>query len=426
MNAQPPPMARRVAVGALALTAASLPLYVVRWHIGPLPTTLLENLILLTVAAYIWVLWAERRHPAARTPYDFAIIALLIAGIVGVVVSPDPIRATGIYRAYFLEAIALFYIAVDLLRSPRDFRMVLLGGGVGASALAVGQVVLFGVTFANHSVQLGAAPSFLNTSSNAVALYLEPAVAIATGLVLFAGWARDRWLAVACLALTLIGTLFTRSRGAYGALAVLVAMVVSSLPTWRLRIVSMVTLLAAFIAFLKIPIIAARLSDVQYSILLRDSLYQQAFHLLSQRPLLGAGISGYPVRVAPFRPIHQTIELYPHNLWLTTWSELGLLGLVAFAVIFFMLIWRGFRALSYASDLNRAVIWGAVAALVLYAVHGMVDSPYWKNDLSVEFWLVAALEVAAIREALAARSGLGAAAPERGQLVAAKDPTLER
>jgi hypothetical protein len=34
-------------------------------------------------------------------------------------------------------------------------------------------------------------------------------------------------------------------------------------------------------------------------------------------------------------------------------------------------------------------------------VHGLFDSPYWKNDLSVEFWLLAALEVVAIRGARA-------------------------
>ena len=45
----------------------------------------------------------------------------------------------------------------------------------------------------------------------------------------------------------------------------------------------------------------------------------------------------------------------------------------------------------------RAVIWGALASLILYTAHGMVDSPYWKNDLSIEFWFIAALSVVAIR-----------------------------
>jgi hypothetical protein len=33
---------------------------------------------------------------------------------------------------------------------------------------------------------------------------------------------------------------------------------------------------------------------------------------------------------------------------------------------------------------------------VVFGVHGLVDSPYWKNDLSLEFWILAALEVVAI------------------------------
>jgi O-antigen ligase len=84
-------------------------------------------------------------------------------------------------------------------------------------------------------------------------------------------------------------------------------------------------------------------------------------------------------------------------MWLTAWSELGLLGLIAFAVIFFGLLWYGVRALPRAEGFHRALLWGAVGALVLHTIHGLFDSPYWKNDLSVEFWLLAALQVVAIR-----------------------------
>jgi glycosyltransferase involved in cell wall biosynthesis len=42
---------------------------------------------------------------------------------------------------------------------------------------------------------------------------------------------------------------------------------------------------------------------------------------------------------------------------------------------------------------------------VLWTVHGLVDSPYWKNDMSAEFWILAAVEIAVL-EALAARSGV--------------------
>jgi O-antigen ligase len=113
--------------------------------------------------------------------------------------------------------------------------------------------------------------------------------------------------------------------------------------------------------------------------------------------------------VAPFRPAAEEIELYPHNLWLTTWSELGLLGLVSFATIFFGLMWRGVRALGSLDGVYRAVAWGAVGALVLYLVHGMFDSPYWKNDLSAEFWILAALEVIALRDGVSRQASSKAA-----------------
>jgi putative inorganic carbon (hco3(-)) transporter len=156
---------------------------------------------------------------------------------------------------------------------------------------------------------------------------------------------------------------------------------------------------------IEVPFVNQRIVTLGTSAALRTSIYGQAFQMLSQRPILGAGISGFPVRVAPFRPPTQVIELYPHDIWLTTWSELGLLGVLAFAVIFFGLLWRGVRSLERVTDIYRPLLWGAVGALILLLVHGLFDSPYWKNDLSVQFWLVAALLVVAVRTAGRAAAG---------------------
>lgn len=395
---------------------ACLPLYVVRWHLGPLPTTVLENVIGLAVLAYLGVLLTERRLPRLRSPYDIPIVLLLVAGVLGIAFAPDHTRAVGIYRAYFVEAIAVYYIAIDVVQTRRDLRVLLVGLLVAGLWMSIGQIVSFGLAAVHHSIAVGAAPAFLNTSANSVALFLEPPLAFATGLLLFDDDRRARWISAAGAALILVAMLTTLSRGAVVAMAVLVAIAVASLPTWRARFATTAVALAAVILFLSIPLIRARVATVQFSILLRDSLYQQAFHVLAQRPIFGAGISGYPVRAAPFRPPKQTVELYPHNLWLTTWSELGLLGLIAFAVIFFGLLWRGIRSIRQSEGFPRAVIWGAVGALALYLVHGLVDSPYWKNDLSVEFWLIAALEVTAIRIAMAARSGHASSEGTRPQL----------
>src|SRR5437868_2470664 len=49
------------------LTCAVAPAYVLRWHLGPLPTTLLENALLLTIAAYVVESWRAGARPVWRT-----------------------------------------------------------------------------------------------------------------------------------------------------------------------------------------------------------------------------------------------------------------------------------------------------------------------------------------------------------------------
>ncbi len=391
---------RRVAIASLAVTAASLPLYVVRFRVGPLPTTLLEVLIGITVIAYGLTLWSERRLPAARTPYDIPIVLLLVAGIGGIAVAPDHMRGLGIYRAYFVEAIAIFYIAVDLVRSREELRFLLVVVGIGVSLFAVGQIVTFVVALARHSVHIDAGPAFLNTSANSVALYLEPPLAFAVGLAIFLR-GRARWLALGCTLLLLSALVLTLSRGAYVATAFLAVLAVLSLSDWRQRAWGLAAVALIALAVLELPFISQRLGTIGHSTVLRLSIYSEAIRMLAQRPIFGAGISGFPIRVAPFRPSGEEIELYPHNLWLTTWSEIGLGGVIAFGIIFFGLLFRGVRQLWRSSGLYGAVIWGSTGAVVLYLVHGLFDSPYWKNDLSVEFWLLAALQVIAIRGARA-------------------------
>ena len=408
---------RGIALLSLSVTAACLPLYVVRWRYGPLPTTLLETLIGITVAAYAFTLWSERRLPRARTPFDIPIALILLAGAISVIDAPSRIGALGTYRAYFLEAIACFYIAVDVLRSRRDITTFLLIAGAGSCAMAVGQIGSFLLAVAHHTLNLSAAPAFLNTSANDDAMYLEAPVAFALAFTLFAVRSRERLIAAGMLGVLVVGLIVSFSRASYLALAVLAAVLVLSTQSARRRLWAVGGLAVLGLIVLEIPFVNQRFLTLANSVSNRESLYRQALEMLSHMPITGAGIGGYPVRVAPYRPPGSVIHIYPHDLWLTTWSEIGLLGVTAFAVVFFGLLWRVARALPAAQDISRPLLWGAAGTIVLYAVHGLFDSPYWKNDLSVEFWLVAALAIAGMRLAAptahAGPSGPGRATPTR-------------
>jgi putative inorganic carbon (HCO3(-)) transporter len=182
--------------------------------------------------------------------------------------------------------------------------------------------------------------------------------------------------------------------------AVLAMVAVVSVRDLRLRLGLLGAALAGAVALSQVPFVAARLAnqfDPHHStVLLRLAIWSVTLRMLGDHPLFGSGISGYQTVMAHYRTRNLHPEPYAHNIFLTTWSEVGLIGLAAFVVIFFGLLWRAWRSVGSASDLSRPLLWGIFAAWVVFGIHGLVDSPYWKNDLSLEFWTLASLEVVAI------------------------------
>jgi O-antigen ligase len=375
---------------ALYLTAAGLPLYVVRWHYGPLPTTLLETLILVTVALYAVARWRDGMRRPVSTAYDIPIIVLLVAGAVSVLVASDHRAALGLYRAYFIEPVALYYVAADLLNREGHMQRVLLALAVGSSAFALINLEVFTRAVLAHDVHVGVAPNALYGNANYVAMYLEPPVALAAGL-LFLGrnW---RWKLAGAVWLAIVGSalMVMFSKGSYLALAVLAVVALVTVPRWRLPVLAGVA--AAVIALTQIPLLQARLATVPSAVNGREEVFGAALGMIRDHPVLGLGLGGYTFLFRGVQP-----EAHPHDLWLTFWIELGVLGLIAFTVILFGLLWRGWRAWPKAEGFSRPLLWGVLGALVLWTVHGLVDSPYWKNDMSAEFWILAAVEVVMLR-----------------------------
>ena len=119
-------------------------------------------------------------------------------------------------------------------------------------------------------------------------------------------------------------------------------------------------------------------------------IWKGTINMLHDHPIFGAGLNG-------FKSLYQTSYMpsqfpeafqYPHNILLTFWAECGILGLVAFLALIAKLFILLIKNLS-SKDLFLGA--GLIASLVYIMVHGAVDEPYFKNDLSLEFWVLVAL-----------------------------------
>jgi O-antigen ligase len=392
---------------ALAVTVGCMPLYVVRYHIGPFPTTLLEALVLITIALWVAGRWKARTWHRPRTGLEIPIALMLVAGLIGIATSPDHVGALGIYRAYFIEPVALFYIAVDLLRKDDDFRTVLAGLAIGTTVFAIMNLGAWVIALATvkslADIDLGNAPKALYTSPNSVAMFLEPAVTLAAGFALYSNNKRDRTAAFICLPFLLASMVATLSRAGLLTLAVLALVVVFTIRRRGLKLGLLAALVVGGIAILQIPFVAKRMAhqfDPSYPYNTfegRIQIWQDTLHMLRDHPIFGAGLRAYAIVMRPYVTTPKGLpELYAHNIFLSMWAEIGLLGLAAFVVLLGMLLWRGWSVFSKAEGFARPLLWGTSAAFVAITVHGLFDTPYYGNDLSVEFWILAALEVAII------------------------------
>ena len=378
-----------------------MPLYIVRWRIGPLPTTLLETLILISLALYLAAVLIDRAPAPHRTPLDIPIALFLVAGAIGVFVAPDHRGALGIFRAYFIEPIAVYYVACALFAAPAAIDTLLLGWSVGAVLFALGEVATFAHAVAINAVVPGHVAAIFDINPNSVALYLEPLIGLAAGFVLF-GQRRRRWIAAVLLAILVIAELATLSRGgllALGALAV--GGVLSVRAVWA-RVAILAGGLGAALALMQLPLIGPRLRHAldpgNGTFDIRGDIWVATARMLRDHPVFGAGLNAYQQTMVPYRRPFPLLapEPYPHNIFLTNWTEVGVLGMLAFAAILGVLIVRPFRAFAQAAASHRPLLWGTGSAFVMVLVHGLVDSPYWKNDLSLEFWILAAVQTAVL------------------------------
>jgi O-antigen ligase len=374
---------------------------VARWRLGPLPTTLLETLLILTFALYLAaVVFAHAPRPR-RTPLDVPIALLLVAGAIGIFVAPDHRGALGIFRAYLVEPVVAFYVAVAMLAAAGAIETLLGVWAAGTVLFCVYDLVVFGSAVASHRLVPGHAAAAFNIDPNSVALYLEPLIGVAAGFALMAA-GRARAVAIVSLIVMMAAELATLSRGGLLALAALLLIAVVTVPSARARIAFLVGSAAAAVWLLTLPVVGPRIRqalDPQFgTFTIRGQIWAATVRMLRDRPTFGAGLNAYQSTMAPYRAGDRYLvpEPYPHNIFLTSWTELGLLGLAAFTWILAWLIVAPWRAYKRAEGDRKALFWGLGSAFTMLLVHGLVDSPYWKNDLSLEFWMLAAIAVVSV------------------------------
>ncbi|MFH1621026.1 MAG: O-antigen ligase family protein [Patescibacteria group bacterium] len=377
-----------------------LPTYVLRGNIGPFPTTLLELTLLamllgVTIAQgkTVWLSGLKKIKP-----WFVPVLFWVAVTVLSIFVAPNHIAALGLWRAYVLEPLLYFILLKATLRHEEDRRVLVRSLVIIMTIVAVWAIFQFvtniGIPHPWDVEILKRRATGPFPFPNALSLFAAPIAALCFGTAAFvkkdAVSAKDLRLSWIGFAAGLIATLLAKSVG--GTLAILTAVFVTLIWKKRTRFLTLIATGITVITILLIPTLRTpiihNLSFQDWSGKVRLIIWNESWNMLKDRPIFGAGLGAYPEVIKPYhKATFIEIFQYPHNIILNLWSETGLLGILAFALI--IITW--FRlSLKPASSLtvHRSLF---ILPLIAILIQGLVDVPYFKNDLAILFWIFAAL-----------------------------------
>ncbi|MBD3247998.1 hypothetical protein GF382_01750 [Candidatus Falkowbacteria bacterium] len=444
-------IARRRLDWAVMFILMALPLYLWRFRILGVPFTVLEGMVLISF--FVWLFSATKFKDFIKGkyglkeyfknikkrkayPFGFSVIIVAVVSLLAVVIAGFSFPALGIWKAYFFEPLLFFILILNIFQDKKGFRKIIFSLSISAfvvSAYAIIQKIT-GIGISNQFWADAATRRVVSFFGypNAVGLYLAPIVMLILGYF-YKNCNPKRVYENIFFSLTILFSLsaiyFAGSEGAL--IGVLAALLIFGLFADRISrritigFVLAVVLLVSFVqpireyAFKK-----TTLMDLSGQI--RRQQWQETWEMLTDgRMVQGSGLAGYQQAILPYhsdgifyddgsdpdfhrhtvfnaeyrtkawQPVE--IYLYPHNIILNFWTELGLAGALVFLWLFIKALYILFndfiyRIKNYPKDeICPYVSLGIIGALITMLIHGLVDVPYFKNDLAIIFWTIIAL-----------------------------------
>ncbi|HZQ06984.1 MAG TPA: O-antigen ligase family protein [Anaerolineae bacterium] len=375
----------------------SLPLIAALLFVVPV-----SPLSLIGVPLIFLLRWAALGSPIPFTRVNGAMLVFLLALMWGMLRAPDFSETTSII-ARLLAGVVTLYVVVDYADRPSRVWNV-------AAAL-----VVFGVTIALAApfVTEPLTSKFINASflfhplspdsiyvsnPNMVASALSPIVPLAVALI----FQDERFLRVLgsiSLAPPLIMLLLLQARGAIVAVITGLAVFGSLYRRWLIVLLILVGLILLGVDFarVRIPLSLGDFdlnpSSASSSLEGRQQVWAFSAALITQQPL-GIGINAYPRYAAQVAGdfLTEPQREQAHNLFLQVGLEMGLVGLVAFTVLFTYALFASWHA--YRRNVKRTLALGIFAALIVILVNGLFETNMWGNRSVVILWALFGMAIA--------------------------------
>ena len=389
-----------------------LPSYLLKTELAGIPTTFLElGTYLAALAIVLRFYFDESFRVEAKNRLvflknqnkTFLILAALffVAAIMAAVFTADLRRSLGVLKGWFFDPIlAAFLLYITLERV--DWGRLIAALSFSGSVLSIYGLAEYHIFYQDWYKDFHFRLNSIFTSANYLALYLGPVIGLSLGFLAFnREWKRSLIITVVLVLTSIINAaaLFLGfSYGGYAGLALaslfLVIHLFRSGHNKKLAFTALILLVTAATLTGAWVIQSDKFQRDFYNVTGESSLrgraevWTTAIYIIRERPITGMGLGNfdkgynqYVDQALDKDPLERDV-IHAHNVFLDFWTQAGVLGFISFLALLI------YAASIFSNRKKRGVLaYAAMAAMLTIIGHGLLDTPYFKNDLSYLFWL---------------------------------------
>lgn len=428
-----------------------LPTYLIRLNILEIPTTFLE---LILIGSFVGFLYKFIKYRPDIKFYNFLLplIFFLISAIISTKISNQSIQSLGILKSYIIEPVIFFIIFINTFKTKKEIEIIINTLGVTALYLSIYAIfqkitgIGIGIDDPSWAKETTRRVTSVFPYPNALGLFLAPIVTIFLFRIIIKinlSWNKINTFIISlknqklntqnnfkCLIInlrifilnnlfdlivlltSLFAIIFAKSSGALIGIifSIFIFIFIKSKNKLTFFLISFLFIISLITLPFTYPKINKTILLGDFSGKIRIQMWEETSKMLKENFIFGGGLNNFKEALKPYhKKTFFELYLYPHNIILNIWSELGLLGLISF--LFFIYIFFKKNYINYTNKIdsfwlknltekikvnieykkNTSIILSLSFSTLL--IHGIVDVPFFKNDLSILFWIIIGITI---------------------------------